>query len=131
MKQVAKLVIVDKDNKYLLLNLNNHPTFGNDSDLPGGTLDDGESAIEAMIREVQEEVGVSIKKDHVEEIYSGTGYSTHGTYYTLFITRLDKRPKITLSWEHSSYRWVPLDDFLQNATNATDTFMHMAYNTLK
>jgi 8-oxo-dGTP diphosphatase len=131
MKQVAKLVIVDKDNNCLLLNLNNHPAFGNDADLPGGTLDDGELPIDGMIREVQEEIGVDVKKYQVEEIYSGTDYSAHGTHYTLFSAKLDERPELTLSWEHTSYKWVSLDELLDDAKNATDTYMHMVHDTLK
>lgn len=131
MKQVAKLLIVDKDNKYLLLNLNNHPTFGNDADLPGGTLDEGELAIDGMIREVWEEIGVDVKEYRVEEIYSGTDYSTHGTHYTLFSTKVDERPEVTLSWEHTSYGWVSLDELLEGAKSAADTYMHMVHDTLK
>ena len=48
MKKVAKLVIVDKDEKYLLMYRSNHPTFGNDPDLPGGTVEEGESLELAM-----------------------------------------------------------------------------------
>jgi 8-oxo-dGTP pyrophosphatase MutT (NUDIX family) len=131
MKKVAKLVIVDKDNNYLLLNLNNHPAFGNDPDLPGGTADGDESPLEAMIREVQEEIGVRIGKDRVEEVYSGTDYSTHGTQYTLFAAQVDERPLITLSWEHTSYEWVSFDSFLKSAQRARDTFMHMAHDIVQ
>lgn len=40
MKQVAKLVIIDDRGKYLLMQRSSHPTFGDDPDLPGGTLEE-------------------------------------------------------------------------------------------
>jgi 8-oxo-dGTP pyrophosphatase MutT (NUDIX family) len=131
MKRVAKLVIIDGDDQYLLIYRNNHPKFGDDPDLPGGTLEEGESSLETMIREAQEEVGVATDKDGVEEIYSGTDYSKRGTYYSLFITRLDRRPDVTLSWEHSSFAWLDRDTFLQQAKDASDTYMRMVYEVLK
>lgn len=54
MKKVAKLVMIDPNDKYLLMYRSEHPTFGNDPDLPGGTLEDGESVLETMLREVEE-----------------------------------------------------------------------------
>ena len=130
MKKVAKLAIKDSEENYLLLTLNNHPTFGNSWDLPGGTADGDESPVETMIREVHEEIGVDIRKDEVTEVYSGTDYSTHGTQYTLFTTRLDTAPDIRLSWEHSSYEWVSHKDFLDAAKNANDTYMHMVADVM-
>lgn len=131
MKRVAKLVIIDPNDKYLLMYRSDHPTFGVDPDLPGGTLEDDETLLEAMLREVKEEAGVDIDANSCKEIYSGTDYSTHRTYYALFITELSARPTIEMSWEHSSYEWLDYDEFLKRSISAKDTFMHMVANSLK
>ena len=131
MKQVVKLVIIDKDGSYLLLYRGNHPVFGNDPDLPGGKVEAGETVLQALGREVQEEISVSIDKAKTEEVYSGTGYSAKGTQYSLFITRTEDKPKIIMSWEHSSYEWLEREIFLNKAKNANDIYMHMVYDVLK
>ena len=130
MKQVAKLVLVDNDNNYLLMYRSDHPTFGSDPDLPGGTLEDGESTLEAVVREVYEEIGVVVRENEVTELYAGTDYSKHDTHYTLYIATVDRRPLITLSWEHSTYEWIPREAFLTAAKNAKDTYMHMVHDIL-
>jgi 8-oxo-dGTP pyrophosphatase MutT (NUDIX family) len=130
MKKVAKLVIVDSEKRYLLMYRNNHPVFGNDPDLPGGTLEEGESTVEAMVREVQEEIGFLIDKDKTEELYAGAEYSRRGTHYSLFLTVIDERPKINMSWEHTSYEWLEREDFLAKAKVANDRYMRMAYDVL-
>jgi 8-oxo-dGTP pyrophosphatase MutT (NUDIX family) len=55
MNKVAKLVIVDNQGKYLLMHRSEHPRFGTDPDLPGGTLEGSEEPIQTMLREVLEE----------------------------------------------------------------------------
>lgn len=125
MKRVAKLLIIDPDDKYLLMYRSDHPTFGRDPDLPGGTVEDSETLLETMLREVDEEAGVSIDPNNATKVYSGTDYSTHGTHYALFITKLKMRPEIMMSWEHSSYEWLDRSDFIQKTSNAKDTYMHM------
>ncbi len=131
MKQVAKLVIVDGRGKYLLMQRSNHPTFGNDPDLPGGTLEEGELPLETMIREVFEEATIAIDQASVNEIYSGTDYSAHGTHYLLYIAELQHTPEIIMSWEHSLYEWLDRDVFLEKASKANDTYMHMVHDVLK
>ena len=130
MKQVAKLIIIDNDNKYLLMYRNSHPTFGPDPDLPGGTLVEGEQPIETMIREVKEEAGIEISASQVRLLYQGGDYSTHGTEYSLYSAALDGRPDVTISWEHSSYKWIVHNEFLEKIKGAKDTYMHMVYNVL-
>ena len=131
MKHVAKLVIIDKDDSYLLMYRNQHPRFGDDPDLPGGTLEEGESPLETMIREVEEEAGITLEAAAVEEVYSGTDYSPLGTHYSLFVARFAKRPGVMMSWEHVSYEWLGKEAFLQRSKSANDTFMHMVYEVLK
>jgi 8-oxo-dGTP diphosphatase len=131
MKKVAKLVMIDPDNKYLIMFRSDHPAFGVDPDLPGGTLEDGETPVETMLREVREESGVIIDREDAREIYSGTDCSGHGTHYALFVSNVKSRPEITMSWEHSSYVWLDRHAFLEKSKNAKDTFMHMVYDVLK
>lgn len=131
MKRVAKLLIIDSNDKHLLMYRSNHPTFGSDPDLPGGTWEEGESLLETMVREVEEEIGLIVDAESAEEIYSGADYSQHGTHYSFFISRLDERPEIRMSWEHSAYEWLDLKTFLEKARSANDTYMHMVHDVLK
>ena len=130
MKKVAKLLMIDSNDKYLIMFRSDHPIFGSDPDLPGGTLEDGETLLDALLREVQEEAGVNIDAKNVDKIYSGTEYSKHGTHYALFVTKLNVRLEIIMSWEHSSYEWLERDKFLQKAKSANDTYMHMVFDVI-
>lgn len=130
MKQVAKVLIIDNNDRYLLMTRSNHPTFLNDPDLPGGTVEEDEELVEAAIREVIEEAGISLHPTNLEHLYTGSEYSRHTTEYTLYIARIAERPTVTISWEHSSYAWVDHKEFLEQARSAKDTYMHMVYNVM-
>ena len=131
MRMVAKLVIVDADKKYLLMKRSAHPTFGSDPDLPGGTIEPGEEPREAMVREVYEEVGFVVDGSKATLLYEGADYSAHGTHYSLYITDVQERPELTISWEHAGYEWLELEALLDKAKSAKDTYMHMVYDQLK
>lgn len=130
MKKVAKLVIVDPRGRHLLMYRSNHPVFGDDPDLPGGTLEEGEQPLETMVREVYEEAGIVIDGATVQEVYVGTDYSTRGTQDSLYMTALQATPQVLMSWEHSSYEWLTRDAFLEKAKSANDTYMHMVYDVM-
>lgn len=131
MKQVAKLIVINSEGKHLLMYRSKHPTFGNDPDLPGGTLEAGESPLETMVREVFEESGIVIDSAEVKQVYVGTDYSAHGTCYSLFVIKLDNTPKVSLSWEHSAYEWLDLREFLAKAKVTQDSYMQMVYSQFK
>ena len=130
MKQVAKVVIIDEDGKYLLMMRSDHPTFPNDPDLPGGMIEVGEEPLQAMLREVIEEAGIVLKPDEVEHKYTGSEYSAHQTVYHLYVAHVKQRPKVKISWEHASYEWVSMTVFLKRTSQAKDTFMHMVADVI-
>lgn len=117
--------MIDHHGKYLMMYRSDHPLFGDDPDLPGGRLDDNESLLEALLREVREESGVEINPDMAHQLYSGTDYSQYGIHYALYLARFDHRPNIDISWEHSAYEWLDRHDFLKLSAGANDQFMHM------
>lgn len=125
-KRIAKLLLKNRsDSTYLLLNRTDHPKYGADPDLPGGTHEDGEDIEETLIREVQEEIGVNFNRDMITQLYVGTEYSSAGNEYSLFFAEIDFAPQMQLSWEHSRYRWCALDTLIQESKAAIDAYMHM------
>lgn len=130
MKRIAKCLVVDSSGHYLVLELNNHPAFRNDADLPGGTMDSGETLLQTAIREAYEEVGLIITEDKMALLYEGSEYSKSGSYYALYRYDVTARPDITLSWEHTSYEWVTKEELIKRAASATDTYMHMVAATV-
>lgn len=129
-KAVPKAIIIDQDDNYLLLVRNEHPAFGNDADIPGGTANDGETDIDALVREVQEEIAYALDPTVVTEIYRGNDFSGPDVTYILYVARLSHRPDVTISWEHRSYEWVDKQTFLFRAQSAVDSYMHMTYAAL-
>ncbi|KAF2165442.1 hypothetical protein M409DRAFT_55836 [Zasmidium cellare ATCC 36951] len=66
--------IVIKNDTVLLLK-----QFGNKYDLPGGGVDIGEDPKEAVIREVQEETGITVKRPHLLGMESNLFRAAHST----------------------------------------------------
>lgn len=130
MKHVSKIVLIDGTNYHLLMTRSGHPTFGDDPDLPGGTMEMGEDSLQTLIREVAEEIGVELASSDVVHLHTSSEYSRHGTTYHLYKANILLRPEIILSWEHSGYEWLELPDFLTQAKNAKDTYMHMVHDVI-
>lgn len=61
-RNIASAVIISKDNKILLgwQDSKTKGVYSNCWHIPGGGVEDGENAIQAMQREVKEEVGLDI-----------------------------------------------------------------------
>ncbi len=131
MNEVAKIVIINKVGNYLMLRRNNHPVFGDDVDIPGGCVEPGESALQALLREVNEELGIDLPTNKIHEIYASNRYSNAGKRFILFSAKLHNEPKLVLSWEHSYYRWLTKAEFIYSADKAEDSFMHMVAHAIK
>lgn len=114
-ESVAKILIVDSDKYALILTVGEHrarPEKSFTPDLPGGMVEEGESEKEGAIRETLEEAGIILDPKDVYLVYANTEFYSRehkSTSKLLYTCRLDERPKVTFSWEHNEYEWVPLN----------------------
>ena len=112
MKAITKILILDKNSKILVLvRGDTHPKFAGHLDFPGGEVEPGENSLKAIIREVKEEIDLDFNHEDVKLLFDSNinDYLAHSLYsYKLG----EIEPKITISWEHSSYMWVDKDQLI-------------------
>lgn len=114
-QSLAKVLVGDGEGKYLILRSSEWPENPKRSlqpDLPGGLVEDGETALEGAIRELEEETGIQVKPEDMQLVR--TARETHGEKLyersVYFVTI--KNPKIALSWEHDAYWWETANEIL-------------------
>lgn len=76
-------------------------------ELPGGTLEDGESIVECVVRELEEETGIRFSS--VEDLLPTFDYRSNSgkkTRQFSFVLIVPDNFTITLSPEHVDYKWV-------------------------
>ena len=115
-KDIAKSVVLSSDGSVLLLRRSKTDTRRpGEWDFPGGGFDEGEGAVQAAARELEEEAGISVDPSEVKIVYVGTELHDDASVnrYLGFITVGDSQSiAIKLSFEHDEYKWVSLDQAL-------------------
>lgn len=86
-------------------------------DFAKGHLDDGETIVQAALREMAEETGIARDQVQIHDGYRGLlqypvtkkdgRVVDKDVHYLLGRSRTDR---VTLSREHTDYAWLPLDD---------------------
>jgi len=124
MKKAVKAIIL-KEDKILLLKRNpiysrkhidlelnkfKEKDIENIWDLPGGGLEKEESEIQALNREVKEELNINIKIIKKSRKWSFVGLDGKKVEVTNYICEKINSNKIKLSDEHLDYKWVKLND---------------------
>ena len=93
------------DHWYFLARRSSYTHRGGSWAIPGGALDEGETPLEAALREFGEEIGV----DLVDHVVATVHESDHGgwSYWTVVVDVAERfDPPTSLNWETSDVRWV-------------------------
>lgn len=116
----VKALIRDRQGKILLLQVNPQKLRGDQLaywDLPGGRLQKGDSVKDTLLREIEEETGITT----VSEITPLTVVLSNiriplenndsvGLILSVYTCTVPQDASITLSDEHGAYRWVIAKD---------------------
>ena len=115
-KYVAnKAFIINPQNQVLFIRdsgIGSHAHAKGKWDIPGGRMDHGETALEGLVREIREEIGIEVNPDCARAFHTGlwgVGGDVEnepivGIYY---IVRIGDDP-VVLSGEHCEHRWHDL-----------------------
>jgi len=101
--------LVRRDETYLFLRRRDGRYLGGLWDIPGGTVEPGETPADAAVRECWEEAGLRTTVGH--EVTHFENADTNGrdlTFHTVTYRLLlpDLEPEVHLSEEHDDFRWL-------------------------
>ena len=90
-------------------------------DLPGGNVEWPKTATNLsnhhlleVIREVQEETGIELKKSDLESCYVGTYFDSKKQVFSIILgwsTEVASTSEIKLSAEHTEFAWISVNEF--------------------
>lgn len=105
---VGALIYAKTTNRYLFL-LRNKSRHQGVWGIVGGKVNTGETVIQALVREIQEEIGADYTKKKFIPLETFTSDNSKFVYYT-FLVNVEEEFIPTLNDEHRGYCWVELRD---------------------
>lgn len=106
-ESTGALIYCTATNRYLFL-LRDGAKFPNTWSIAGGKIEDGESIIQALARELQEEIGLDINFYKLIPLETYTADNQNFVYHT-FILVVDQEFIPNLNAEHKGYAWTSID----------------------
>ena len=108
--------LVSNDSSYLFLRRRHGRYLGGQWDIPGGSVEKGESSEDAAVRECLEETGLSARCGDLLTHYTnadteGRDLRFHTMTYRLILERDDLHPRVKISEEeHDDAQWLSLEE---------------------
>ena len=102
--------IIKENNRYLIVQRNKKKHLGLKWEFPGGKVKSNESFKEALIREIKEELNItiSVQKKIAEELYKDHKIDVHLYYF--ICSKLNDTIELR---EHEKMAWVEKKDFVK------------------
>lgn len=104
----AGLLVVSPRSEVLLQHRATWSHFGGTWGVPGGARHEGESAVDAAVREASEEAGVPAASVHVR--FTSVLDLGYWSYTTVVADAADRFTPVVSDPESIELRWVPIDD---------------------
>lgn len=108
-------VFIEHDGEILLLHRQDHKPQGNTWAMPAGKVDAGEDLLNALVREVEEEIGVKTDKNEYK-YFEGyfVRYPGYDFLYHIYHLPLKDKPTIDLNLnEHKDMQWIRPEEALK------------------
>lgn len=102
------LIYSAKTNRYLFL-LRDKTKHAGSWGIVGGKIEDGETVIDGLVREINEEIGMDFSSGKFIPLETFTAETRAFVYHT-FLHCVDEEFVPLLNAEHRGYCWVHLDD---------------------
>lgn len=106
---IGACIRLEKDDKYLVLVRSSSDVCGGIYEMPGGSIDDGESIETAAVRELFEETGVSLEIDKLQPLgvfeFHNIETGKNNVKFA-FNIKIDSDIEIILSPDHDDYKFL-------------------------
>jgi 8-oxo-dGTP pyrophosphatase MutT (NUDIX family) len=107
-RSVGGLIYCTDTNRYLFL-LRNGQKYAGTWSIAGGKIESDESVIDALIREIQEEINFDIAKFKKIPLETYTSADNYFCYHT-FLILVDREFVPELNHEHRGWVWCTIED---------------------
>jgi len=107
MARITTAGIFREDNLFLVAKRRPGGSMGGCWEFPGGKTIEGESAKEALAREIREELGAEIA---VGDLLVSEAFSNNGTEFSVLAFEAVFRTPPAALTEHDQIRWLPFRD---------------------
>jgi len=107
-----KAIILDEQNKILVLQRSEKSGAGGKWSLPGGAIDFGEEPLVSIKREIEEETQLKVRDC---KVFTFRSYIHTDNDHIIMIGWSCKSDgdKPTLNWEHDDYKWLTKEEALE------------------
>jgi 8-oxo-dGTP diphosphatase len=124
-------VFIEHEGEILLLHRQDNKPQGNTWAMVAGKVNNGEQLIDALVREVQEEIGLKVSPQdykYFEGYY--VRYPGYDYVYHVYHLPLKKKPVLDINLkEHKDHQWIKPEDALKlNLIQDEDSCIKWFYN---